>query len=140
LAKVQAAPAATDSTATMRTEPGVAMGTPGYMSPEQVRGFSTDHRSDIFSFGVILYELLSGSRAFQGETSVETLAAILKQEPPDLPEAVPATLRQIVSHCLEKEARERFQSARDLRFALSQVGTESGSHNTVAPSTPLGRT
>ena len=139
LAKVQAAPAATDATATMRTEPGAVMGTPGYMSPEQVRGLSADHRSDIFSFGLILYELLSGRRAFRGETSVETMAAILKQEPPDLPETVPAALRQIVSHCLEKEARERFQSARDLRFALSQVGTQSGSYGMVAASPPLGR-
>ena len=138
LAKVQAARATADATATMRTEPGVVMGTPGYMSPEQVRGFSTDHRSDIFSFGVILYELLSDRRAFQGETSVETMAAILKQEPPDLPETVPESLRQIVAHCLEKDACERFQSARDLRFALSQVGTPSGSHSTLAASTSPG--
>jgi predicted Ser/Thr protein kinase len=138
LAKVQAAGATADATATMRTEPGVVMGTPGYMSPEQVRGFSTDHRSDLFSFGVILYELLSGRRAFQGETSVETMAAILKQEPLDLPETVPEALRQIVAHCLEKDARERFQSARDLRFALSQVGTPSGSHSTLPVSTSPG--
>jgi hypothetical protein len=111
----------------MRTEPGVVMGTPGYMSPEQVRGFATDHRSDIFSFGVVLYELLSGRRAFQGETSVEVMAAIVKQEPSDLPQTLPARLRQIVQHCIEKEPNERFQSARDLRFALSQVLIESGS-------------
>ena len=138
LAKVQAAGSTDDSTVIMRTEPGVVMGTPGYMSPEQVRGFSTDHRSDFFSFGVILYELLSGRRAFRGETNVETMTAILKQEPPDLPETVPEALRQIVAHCLEKDPRERFQSARDLRFALSQVGTPSGSHSTLAASTSPG--
>ena len=135
LAKVLAVSGAMDATTTMRTEPGAVMGTPGYMSPEQVRGFPADHRSDIFSFGVILYELLSGRRAFRGETSVETMSAVLKQEPPDLPETVPAVLRQIVSHCLEKQAGDRFQSTRDLRFALSQVDTLSGSQATVvAPS------
>src|ERR1022692_3751349 len=105
---------------------------PGYMSPEQVRGLATDHRSDIFSFGVILYELLAGSRAFPCETSLETMTAILKQEPPELPETVPAALRQIVAHCLEKDAGKRFQSAHDLRFALSQTVTPSGSHDSVA--------
>src|SRR5437588_8403225 len=105
---------------------------------EQVRGLATDHRSDIFSFGVILYELLAGRRAFQGETSVETMTAILKQEPPELPETVPAALRQIVAHCLEKDAGERFQSARDLRFALSQAGTQSGSQRVMAAA-PVGR-
>src|ERR1039457_6467381 len=115
LSKVQAAGSTDDSTVIMRTEPGVVMGTPGYVSPEQVRGFSTDHRSDFFSFGVILYELLSGRRGFRGDTNVETMTAILKQEPPDLPETAPEALRQIVAHCLEKDPRERFQSARDLR-------------------------
>jgi len=134
LAKVHAMLSKEDDTATMRTAPGVVMGTPCYMSPEQVRGLSTDQRSDIFSFGLILYELLSGRRAFQGETSVEVMAAILKQEPLELPETVPAALRQIVAHCLEKDARERFQSAQDLRFALSQVGAQSADHAVVAAS------
>jgi serine/threonine protein kinase len=138
LAKVQAGRAA-DSTATMRTEPGVVMGTPGYMSPEQVRGFVADHRSDIFSFGVILYELLSGRRAFPGESSVEVMAAILKQEPLDLPPTLPARLCQIVDHCIEKEPSERFQSARDLRFALSQALMETGSHGAVAVAPRRGR-
>ena len=133
LAKVQATrSAAADATVTMRTKAGIVIGTPGYMSPEQVRGLATDHRSDILSFGVILYELLAGRRAFQGETSLETMTAILKQEPPELPETVPAALRQIVAHCLEKDAGKRFQSAHDLRFALSQTVTPSGSHDRVA--------
>ena len=108
-------------TLTIHTEPGVVMGTVGYMSPEQVRGKEADHRSDIFSFGVVLYELLSGGRAFQGETSVETMTAILKQELPELPETVPPGVREVVHHCLDKDPRSRFQSARDLSFALTAV-------------------
>src|SRR5580700_1295770 len=100
LAKVQAKSAATvDETVTVRTEAGVVMGTPGYMSPEQVRGLATDHRSDIFSFGVILHELLTGQRVFQGETSVDTMQAILRKDAQELPVTVPAGLRQIVAHC-----------------------------------------
>jgi predicted Ser/Thr protein kinase len=131
LAKVQAA-GGEGETVTVRTEVGLVMGTPGYMSPEQVRGLSADHRSDIFSFGVILHELLSGTRTFQGETSMDTMTAILKQDAPELPETVPADLRQIVAHCLEKEAAKRFHSAHDLGFALSQAGAQSGSQRVVA--------
>jgi hypothetical protein len=108
-------------TLTIHTEPGVVMGTVGYMSPEQVRGKEADHRSDIFSFGVVLYELLSGGRAFQGETSVETMTAILKVELPELPETVPPGVREVVHHCLDKDPGSRFQSARDLSFALTAV-------------------
>jgi eukaryotic-like serine/threonine-protein kinase len=127
LAKTQAVQAAAaDATVTVRTEPGIVMGTPGYMSPEQVRGVAVDHRSDIFSFGVILHELLTGKRAFSGETSVDTMQAILRQEPAELPETVPAGLRQIVSHCLEKDAAARFQSARDLGFALQSISLSGG--------------
>ena len=113
--------AAAAETLTIHTEPGVVMGTVGYMSPEQVRGKEADHRSDIFSFGVVLYELLSGGRAFRGETSVETMTAILKQELPELPETVPPGVRELVHHCLDKDPGCRFQSARDLSFALAAV-------------------
>ena len=103
------------------TEPGMVLGTVGYMSPEQVRGEPADHRSDIFSFGAVFYEMLTGRRAFQGASSVETMMAILHEEPPHLREGsrtLPPELVEIVSHCLEKSPDERFQSARDLAFAL----------------------
>jgi len=103
-----------------RDGPGMVMGTVGYMSPEQVRGQTADQRSDIFSFGLILYELLAGKRAFSGDTSVETMTAILKEDAADLPETVPSGVRQIVAHCLEKDPDNRFQSAKDLGFALLQ--------------------
>ena len=110
------------------TEPGKILGTVGYMSPEQVRGNATDHRSDIFSFGAILYEMLTGSRPFQKDTPVETMTAILKEDPPDLltpqRELSPA-LERVVNHCLEKNAEMRFQSARDLGFALEAVSSPS---------------
>ena len=103
------------------TEPGTVLGTAGYMSPEQVRGGSADHRSDIFSFGAVFYEMLTGRRAFHGDSAVETMMAILQSEPPGLSEAsrtLPPELVEIVAHCLEKSPEERFQSARDLAFAL----------------------
>jgi serine/threonine protein kinase len=90
------------------TDPGTVMGTVTYMSPEQVRGDPPDYRSDIFSFGLILYELLTGERAFQGETAVDTMRAILRQDAPELPETVPAPVRQIVTRCLEKDRGTAF--------------------------------
>jgi eukaryotic-like serine/threonine-protein kinase len=111
------------------TDAGTVMGTVGYMAPEQVRGKAADSRSDIFAFGAILYEMLSGKRAFHGESPVETMSAILKEDPPDLTEtnrSVPSALERIVRHCLEKNPAERFQSARDLAFnldALSEIST-----------------
>ncbi|HEX7253290.1 MAG TPA: protein kinase [Thermoanaerobaculia bacterium] len=111
-------------TVSRHTEPGTVMGTVGYMSPEQVRGLAVDHRSDIFSFGAILYEMLSGKRAFSRPTSADTMAAIMKEEPPDLSESGRNTspaLDHIVKHCLEKDRHSRFQSARDLGFALSEA-------------------
>jgi serine/threonine protein kinase len=116
-----------DTSDTMRgtpTEPGRIMGTVGYMSPEQIRGSSGDHRSDIFAFGTILYEMLANRPAFQAETPIETLNAILKDEPPDFYELglrIPGALERIVRHCLEKNATERFQSARDLAFDLGAL-------------------
>jgi hypothetical protein len=144
LAKLHTAhtPAAAETeTLTVRTEPGVVMGTVGYMSPEQIRSLPTDQRSDIFSFGVILHELLTGVRAFQGETAVDTMQAILRQDPPELPDTVPPGVRQIVQHCLEKDPANRFQSARDLGFALT-AASQSGSHSAEIaplPSRALGR-
>ncbi len=100
------------------------MGTAGYMSPEQVRGKPADPRSDIFAFGAILYEMLSGKRAFHGDSSVDTMSAILKEDPPDLAETnrnVSPALERIVRHCLEKNPAERFQSARDVAFNLEAL-------------------
>ena len=143
LAKLNVSPTADAAaeTLTVQTEPGLVMGTVGYMSPEQVRGKEADHRSDIFSFGVILYEMLSGRRAFHGDTAVETMTAILKQELPDLPNSVPSGVRQIVHHCLEKDPVNRFQSALDLSFALSAISqgpTQSGAAPNL-PGTPQWR-
>ena len=108
------------------TQPGTVMGTVGYMSPEQVRGLPVDQRSDIFSFGAILYELLSGQRAFRRETLADTAAAILKEEPPELSESgrhISSALDHIVRHCLEKDRDRRFQSARDIEFALEETSS-----------------
>jgi eukaryotic-like serine/threonine-protein kinase len=128
----QARAAAADATVTVRTEPGTVMGTVGYMSPEQVRGLDVDHRSDIFSFGVMLHEMLTGKRPFHGETSAETMTAILKQDAPELPESVTAGVRSVVEHCLEKEPGNRFQSAKDLEFAIVQSYSRSGSTPAIA--------
>jgi serine/threonine protein kinase len=109
------------------TDPGTVFGTVGYMSPEQVRGEPGDARSDIFSFGAVLYELVSGGRAFQRPTAAETMTAILKDDPPPLTLktgdrgiAVP-TLARIIQHCLEKNPVERFQHASDVAFALEAL-------------------
>ncbi len=112
------------STVSGHTEPGTVMGTVGYMSPEQVRGLPIDHRSDIFSFGTILYELLSGNRAFRWDTAADTMAAILMREPPELSgsgRSISPALDHIVRHCLEKSPEQRFQSAKDIAFALSEA-------------------
>jgi eukaryotic-like serine/threonine-protein kinase len=121
-------PAAAADAPTMQgaTDPGMVVGTVGYMSPEQVRGKPADHRSDIFAFGAILYEMLSGKRAFHGDTPADTMSAILKEEPPELSEAarnVPSALERVVRHCLEKNPAQRFQSASDVAFNL-EVLTE----------------
>jgi serine/threonine protein kinase len=114
------------------TEPGMVLGTLGYMSPEQVRGKPADARSDIFSFGAILYEMLSGKRAFHGDSAADTMSAILKEEPPDLSisdENISPGLDRIVRHCLEKSPEQRFHSAHDVAFdleALSGLSTPRG--------------
>ena len=115
-----------------RTDAGTVVGTPGYMSPEQVRGRPLDRRSDIFNFGLVLYEMLSGRRAFQGDTSADVTRAILKEEPPSLSENVPAALRQIVSVCLEKNPANRFESARDIGFALRALSAGTSLTGTAA--------
>src|SRR2546428_6266698 len=124
------------------TEPGIVLGTVGYMSPEQVRGETVDRRSDIFAFGAILYEMLTGSRAFKRDSSIETLSAILKEEPKELVELNPNVappLERLVRRCLEKDREQRFQSARDLAFNLetlstfSNAGTMSGTANPNVP-------
>jgi serine/threonine-protein kinase len=112
------------------TEPGVVMGTAGYMSPEQVRAGAVDHRSDIFSFGTVLYEMLSGRQAFRRNTAIETMTAILHDEPPDPAESgkpIAPALDHVVRHCLEKNPSHRFQSAKDIVFALSEASHSAGS-------------
>jgi Tol biopolymer transport system component len=121
------------------------MGTVGYMSPEQVRGKNLDHRSDIFSFGVILYEMLRGRRTFTGESAVEVMNAILKEEPEELTETntkISPQLEKIVRRCLEKKAERRFQSTSDLGFALEALATpsSSGSGLTTAASAAVADT
>jgi len=116
-----------------QTAAGVVMGTVGYMSPEQVRAQPLDHRTDIFSFGAILYEMLTGRRPFSGDSHVETMNAILKEDPPEFAEinpSLPGSLDRIVRRCLEKQPEDRFHSAHDLAIALEALsGT---SHSTSA--------
>ena len=119
------------------TDPGTVMGTVGYMSPEQVRGHVVDHRSDIFSFGSILYEMLTGQRAFQRETAAETMAAILKEEPKELVETttqINLPLEKILRRCLQKKPENRFHSAHDLAFALDALSTLSGARPQLSSS------
>jgi serine/threonine protein kinase/Tol biopolymer transport system component len=125
------------------TEPGTLMGTIGYMSPEQLRGQTADHRSDIFSLGAVLYEMVAGRKAFARDSAVETMAAMLTEEAPQLSAVspdVPPPLALVVHHCLEKDPASRFQSARDLAFSLEALSTLTGS---TAPALrvahPLGR-
>jgi serine/threonine protein kinase len=107
----------------------MVIGTVGYMSPEQVRGQGADHRSDIFALGAILYEMLTGKRAFKRDSSVETMNAILKEELPELESAAPGLtpgLDRVVRHCLEKNPAQRFQSASDIAFDLETISSHSG--------------
>ena len=138
--EAEPSPGTNAPTGTGHTEPGTVMGTMGYMSPEQVRGLPVDHRSDIFSFGAILYELLSGRKAFKRDTSSDTIAAILKEDPPELTQSgrnVSPALDHVVRHCLEKDRENRFQTAKDVAFALSEASASttaavtSGGHAAV---------
>src|SRR5581483_9970965 len=127
-----------EATRTVNTSEGVVIGTVGYMSPEQVRGMPIDGRSDLFAFGAILYEMISGKRAFQGDSAADTMTAILTRNPPELAEHnhnVTPVLDHIVGHCLEKNREERFQSAHDVVFNL-QLLTSTASSTKVAQ-TPL---
>ena len=139
LAKQTVAATAGDATATLPlTNAGTVMGTVGYMSPEQVRGASVDHRSDIFSFGVVLHEMLTGRRTFQAASSVETMNAILHQEPVPLDVESPA-LATVVARCLEKRPDRRFQSAADLAFALQSISGATSGTQQALKAIPAGR-
>jgi hypothetical protein len=121
------------ATAAVGTDPGTVLGTVGYMSPEQVRGETADHRSDLFSLGAVLFEMVTGERAFRRDTNTETMTAILRDDPPELLQSrtdLPAAFDRVIRHCLEKRPGERFQSARDVAFALE---TLSGSSSAVGP-------
>lgn len=114
----------------------MVMGTVGYMAPEQVRGQPTDARTDLFALGTVLYEMLSGDRAFKGDTAADTLFAIVKEDPRDLTVArtdISPALDRIVRHCLEKNPAERFQTARDIVFALEAPSSGSGATPTPLP-------
>jgi tetratricopeptide (TPR) repeat protein len=115
------------------TEFGRVLGTMAYMAPEQARGMPVDQRVDIFSFGVVLYEMLAGERPFRGETATDTVAAILKEEPPPLPEGVPPALQGVVTQCLAKRPDQRFSSGHDLELALQAVSGESGTASAPTP-------
>jgi Tol biopolymer transport system component len=129
-------------TASAGTEPGVVMGTLGYMSPEQVKGKPADARSDIFSFGAILYEMLSGKRAFHGDSAAETMSAILREDPPELSvtnQSISPGLDRIVRHCIEKNPEQRFHSAHDVAFDLEALSGVSASGLQPALASSAGR-
>jgi Tol biopolymer transport system component len=148
LAKLASPPAANATSASLAattpagTAPGLIFGTVGYMAPEQVRGVTVDHRADIFAFGVVLYEMVTGARAFARETPPETMTAILKDDVPDAPltaRHVPIALMRIIRRCLEKEPQARFQSALDLAFAIEAMDTaSSGGTAAIAAPPPRG--
>ena len=132
VAKLQSAPEESGrpiEDLTTVTKSGAVIGTVAYMSPEQLRGKAIDHRSDIFSVGAILYEMLTGRRAFRGETEVDTITAVLREDPPEInleAARIPVSFQQVIRHCLEKDPENRFQSARDLAFALDTLANASG--------------
>jgi eukaryotic-like serine/threonine-protein kinase len=130
---------ASDRSTKFGTDAGTVMGTVGYMAPEQVRALAVDHRADIFAFGCVLHEMLSGRRAFHRDTSADTMTAILKEDPPELPLAdrhIPAAVARIVERAVEKTPAARFQSTQDLAFALEALSSHSGSDVNVAAVAP----
>ncbi|MDQ6893334.1 MAG: FHA domain-containing serine/threonine-protein kinase [Acidobacteriota bacterium] len=132
--RIQGADESDAPTLVTATEPGIVMGTVGYMSPEQVRGNVVDARSDIFSFGSVLYEMATGRRAFRADSPIETMIAILRENPPPMSSGDPA-LERVVLRCLAKRPQERFQSAHDLAYALEEVlaaAEESGLNSRTA--------
>ena len=133
---VEAGPIDETRAAGVKTGAGVVLGTFAYMAPEQVRGLAVDHRADIFAFGAVLFEMLSGERPFKGETAADTMTAILTREPPDLDLvklAIPPSLDRIVRRCLEKTPELRFQSANDLAFALETLSIDVFISRAAAP-------
>ncbi len=143
LTEPQAAGGATEATP-LATDEGIWVGTPGYVSPEQLRGLPATPRSDVFALGAVLYEMLSGQRAFKGATKADTLSAILEHDPPPMTmpgRPVPPALDKLVRRCLEKDPDDRFQSARDVAFALDVLSSGSSSESAapVVPATPTRR-
>jgi eukaryotic-like serine/threonine-protein kinase len=127
--RIETTQATTELFTQVQTDAGTLMGTVGYMSPDQVKGEPVSHQSDIFSFGSVFYEMLSGRRAFRGKSAAETMSAILREDPPDLSETnknISPALEGCVRHCLEKNPAERFQSARDLAFSIESIAGISG--------------
>ena len=110
------------------TQEGTILGTPAYMSPEQARSHATDQRSDIFSLGALFYEMLTGRRAFQESTAIETMSAILYKAPPTPPARIPSAVARIVRRCLEKEATRRYQTTQELVADLMSVCFQEGTH------------
>jgi Tol biopolymer transport system component len=139
LARSSAIGAGATETVAAVTDPGTVMGTAGYMAPEQIRGQAVDARTDLFALGAVLYEMLSGQRAFKGDTAADTMFATVKEDPPELAGLradVPPALQRIVRHCLEKNPAERFQSARDVAFAL-ESSSDSGAATLTVPISPM---
>jgi len=127
----QAAAATADETVAA-TKAGTIIGTAGYMAPEQIRGMDVDARADIFALGCVIHEMLAGSKTFDRATPMDAIAASLNEPAPDLPPSVPAPLGRIVERCLQKDREDRFQSARDLAFALAALRNDSGATATRA--------
>src|SRR5437016_4620488 len=144
LAIAEGSPKSKAETEQRGTSPGMVVGTAGYMSPEQVRGAAVDHRSDIFSLGVVLYEMLTGSKAFHGDSLVELMNAILKEDAPEFSDddrRIPASVEKIMRRCLEKKPEHRFHSSHDLGFALEALSastSSSGSGLTIAANALIG--